>query len=71
MSSDADRLPQREMAYVLYMDVVGTTRGRSFVDRPGAGPWVYRLEVAGNWLDNQTRGDPFVFSDDVTIKPSG
>jgi hypothetical protein len=53
------------------MDVVGTTRGRSFVDRPGAGPWVYRLEVAGNWLDNQTRGDPFVFSDDVTIKPSG
>jgi hypothetical protein len=56
---------------IMYMDVVGTTRGRSFVDRPGAGPWVYRLEVAGNWLDNQTRGDPFVFSDDVTIKPSG
>jgi hypothetical protein len=32
---------------------------------------VYRIEVAGNWLDDPTRGDPFVFSKDVTIKPSG
>jgi hypothetical protein len=56
---------------IVYMDVIGTTKGRTYVDRPGPGRWVYRIEVAGNWLDDPTRGDPFVFSKDVTIKPSG
>jgi len=49
----------------LRMDVVSTTRARSFVDPapvPGA---VYRIGVAANWLDDPEQGDIVVVSPPV------
>jgi hypothetical protein len=44
------------------MKVVGETRTSSFVDQPPAGPWVYRVGLVANWLDDPTLGDLFVLS---------
>lgn len=46
----------------LEMDVVGVSRTTSFVDHPPAGPWVYRVGLVANWLDDQTLGDLFLLS---------
>ncbi len=49
----------------LDMNVLGTTRGRTWVDSnpvPGA---TYRIGVAANWLDDPEQGDVFVVSPPV------
>jgi hypothetical protein len=53
---------------VLSADSVGTTRGTTFVDRPGAGSWTYRIGVAANWLDDPTLGDIYVVSNAATAE---
>jgi hypothetical protein len=46
----------------LEMKVVGVSRARRFVDHPPAGPWVYRVGLHANWLDDPTVGDLFLLS---------
>jgi hypothetical protein len=52
----------------LFMDAHGATRGTHFVDRPGPGPWTYRIGVAANWLDDFRYGDVYVVSLPVTVR---
>ena len=51
----------------LYMNIVGTTRATSFVDKRGPGRWTYRIGVSANWLDDPTLGDVYVVSRPVTV----
>jgi hypothetical protein len=51
----------------LYTEAPAATRTNEFVDRPGAGPWTYRIGVSANWLDDFAYGDVYVLSDDVTV----
>ena len=46
----------------LEMTPIGESRTRSFVDHPPAGPWVYRVGLAANWLDDSTLGDLMLLS---------
>jgi Dolichyl-phosphate-mannose-protein mannosyltransferase len=41
----------------LEMTPVGESRTTSFVDHPPAGPWVYRVGLVANWLDEPSLGD--------------
>jgi hypothetical protein len=52
---------------VVSMTEVGVTRGRSFVDKPDSGEWVYRVGVAANWLDDPTYGDVYLVSSAVDV----
>ena len=49
------------------MTEVGRTRGSRFVDRVGTGQWTYRIGTAANWLDDESRGDPFVISQPLNV----
>ena len=51
----------------LYMETAGSTKARSFVDRPGPGRWTYRVGVAANWLDDPQFGDVTLLSRPVTV----
>jgi hypothetical protein len=51
----------------LYMQTAGSTKARSFVDRPGPGTWTYRIGVAANWIDDPTFGDVTLLSRPVTV----
>jgi hypothetical protein len=42
---------------VLFAPSIATTRGASFTDHPGPGPWTYRIGVAANWLNDPKLGD--------------
>jgi hypothetical protein len=50
----------------LYMGSARVTRDSSYVDHPGPGNWVYRIGVAGNWLNDTSYGDVYVVSPPVT-----
>jgi hypothetical protein len=52
---------------LLYVDGVDGTHATSFVDRPGAGTWTYRIGVSANWLDDVKLGDVYVVSTPVTV----
>ena len=49
------------------MTEVGRTRGSRFVDRVGPGQWTYRIGTAANWLDDESRGDPFLISQPLNV----
>jgi hypothetical protein len=44
------------------MTYLGSTRAHSFVDKPPAGPWTYRIGLTSNWLDDTSLGDVVLFS---------
>jgi len=44
------------------MTFLGTTRARTIVDKPPRGPWVYRIGLAANWIDDTAGGDVLVLS---------
>jgi hypothetical protein len=46
----------------LEMQLLGTTRATSFVDKPPAGPWTYRIALTANWLNDQSGGDVLLLS---------
>jgi hypothetical protein len=46
----------------LQMSLVAVTRGTSIRDKPPPGPWVYRVGLAANWLDDPAGGDTFLVS---------
>jgi hypothetical protein len=46
---------------------VGTTKARTFLDRPGPGKWSYRIGVSANWLDDPSLGDVTVLSRPVNV----
>ena len=46
----------------LEMTFLGTTRARTIVDKPPRGPWVYRIGLAANWIDDTAGGDVLVLS---------
>jgi hypothetical protein len=46
----------------LEMTSIGESRTTSFVDHPPAGPWVYRVGLVANWLDDQNLGDLMLLS---------
>jgi len=48
-----------------------TTRDHSYVDRDPPADAVYRVGVAANWLDDDTRGDVFAISPPVAPPASG
>ena len=47
--------------------VAAATRGTSFVDRPPAGRWVYRVVAVASWINDPTAGNIFVAGSPVTI----
>ena len=49
------------------MTEVGRTRSSRFVDRVGRGQWTYRIGTAANWLNDESRGDPFVISRPLNV----
>jgi hypothetical protein len=51
----------------LYPELPAATRGTSYVDRPGAGTWTYRVGVSANWLDDERLGDVYVVSRPATV----
>jgi hypothetical protein len=64
----AGRLRNSSDNCLLYVDAdVGSVRGRSFDDRPGAGSWSYRIGIAANWLNDPSLGDVYVVSPPVTV----
>lgn len=44
------------------------TRGRTLVDRPPPGPWVYRIGLAANWRDLANFGDVLLLSAPVFVR---
>jgi hypothetical protein len=50
----------------LSMEEAGATHATSFVDRPGAGSWIYRIGIAANWLNDERYGDIYVVSVPIT-----
>ena len=46
----------------LEMQFLGTTRTHSFVDKPPAGPWIYRIGLTANWRDDESAGDVMLLS---------
>jgi hypothetical protein len=46
----------------LEMQFLGTTRAHSFVDKPPAGPWIYRIGLAANWINDENAGDVMLLS---------
>ena len=52
---------------ILYSESIATTRGTTFVDRPGPGRWTYRIGVAANWVDDPTLGDIYVVTKPTTL----
>src|SRR5438105_786546 len=46
----------------LEMQFLGTTRTHSFVDKPPAGPWIYRIGLTANWRDDESAGDVMLMS---------
>jgi hypothetical protein len=46
----------------LEMQFLGATRATSFVDKPPAGPWTYRIALTANWLNDQNGGDVLLLS---------
>jgi hypothetical protein len=49
------------------MEEVGRTRTSRFVDRVGPGQWTYRIGTAANWIDDESRGDPFLISRPLNV----
>jgi hypothetical protein len=51
-----------------HMDDLGGTPSTHFVDHPPkGGRWVYRVEVAANWVNDPSKTDPFTFSKPATV----
>jgi hypothetical protein len=46
----------------LEMSPIGVSRATSFVDHPPAGPWIYRIGLVANWLDDPSLGDLVLLS---------
>src|SRR5439155_21947879 len=46
----------------LEMQLLGTTLATSFVHKPPAGPWTYRIALTANWLNDQNAGDVLLLS---------
>ena len=46
----------------LRMETLTTTREHSFVDQNPPPDAIYRIGVAANWLDDESRGDVFAIS---------
>ena len=51
----------------LFMTSAGATQATSFVDRPGAGTWTYRIGASANWLNDLQLGDVYVVSRPVVV----
>ena len=49
----------------LRAETLVTTRDHTFVDRDPPADAIYRIGVAANWLDDETRGDVFAISPPV------
>jgi hypothetical protein len=50
-----------------FTNVPATLRQTSFVDHPGHGTWHYRIGVSANWANDETLGDVYVLSPDVSV----
>lgn len=46
----------------LEMTPIGESRTTRFVDHPPAGPWIYRVGLVANWLDDPSLGDLMLLS---------
>jgi hypothetical protein len=53
---------------VIAMDELGYVAGRHYVDRPGAGTWVYRVALAASYNADPNAGDPLLYSAPVTVR---
>jgi hypothetical protein len=49
------------------MQFLGATGAASFVDKPPAGPWTYRIALTANWLNDQNGGDVLLLSDPAKL----
>ena len=62
--SEDTRLPQ---ACTIYSDVIATTRGSIYVDRPPPGRWTYRIAVSANAYDSFEEGDVVLVSNGAVV----
>ncbi len=51
----------------LVMSDLGAHANGSFIDKPGAGTWTYRLGLAANWLNSPLYGDIFSLGPPVVV----
>ena len=52
---------------VIYSDVLATTRGSIYVDRPPPGRWTYRIAVSANAYDSFEEGDVVLVSNGAVV----
>jgi len=52
----------------LVMDDLGAHKNGSFVDKPGAGRWTYRLGFAANWENSPLYGDIFSLGPPLVVR---
>lgn len=48
-------------------ETVSATAGTSFLDKPAAGRWTYRIGAVASWIEDPTAGNIFVVGPPVTI----
>jgi hypothetical protein len=51
----------------LNADTINATRGTSYVDKPPAGGWTYRVGAVASWIQDPTAGNIFTVGPPVTI----
>ena len=52
----------------IYSDVIATTRGSIYVDRPPPGRWTYRIAVSANAYDSLEEGDVVLVSNGAVVR---
>jgi hypothetical protein len=52
----------------IFSDVIATTRGSIYVDRPPPGRWTYRVGLSANAYDSLEEGDVVLVSDGVVVR---
>ena len=51
----------------LNADTINATRGTSYIDKPPAGGWTYRVGAVASWIQDPTAGNIFTVGPPVTI----
>ena len=52
----------------IFSDVIATTRGSIYVDRPPPGRWTYRIAVSANAYDSLEEGDVVLVSNGAVVR---
>ncbi len=65
-ADDCTLLPEGVRDCVVSSQAVANVRATGYVDRPGAGRWIYRVAVVAAWNGDPASGDPLLLSRPVS-----